>query len=199
MAIDNRPPMTLHPQGVVVVPLERGPDRVQGRGPLYRDDRRTQVGGIYYGPFVLFSFNCSQNQTAQEAREGWGSPQLYLYMRAGDEWKLWTTTCGDEYMRRFAAQVGWRGTRGDSAIISQRALNSMASALRGTLINIQTGGQAQKEATEQRHREQRAKEDKASKGDTNGGGGGFVEELPPWAIPAGIGAGLLALVWYRRK
>ena len=194
MAIDSRPPVTLYPQGIVNVPLEIGPTAVQRRGALYRDNRRTKVGGVYYGPFAVFSFNCSLNQTPRERVDGTGSPQLYLYMRAGDEWRLWTTKCGDEYMRRFAAQVGWRG-----GVHSQAALNSMGAGLRGAVINVQTGGRAQEEATAQRQRETKAAEDEASKGAGGGtGGGAALAGLPTWALPAGIGAGVLALAWYRR-
>ena len=190
MAIDSRAPVTLYPQGVVSVPLEIGPTAVQGRPAVYRDERRTKVDGVYYGPFALFTMNCSSG------------PQLYLYMRAGDEWRWWSTRCGGAFMTRFVSQVGWPGDWLHQ-VDNPAALNSIAAGIRGALINLQTGGRAQEEATAQRHRETKAKDDEASKGAgggiIGGGAGAALAGLPTWALPAGIGAGVLALAWYRRQ
>ena len=189
---------TLHDQGVVPMGSDRqgvGPRTVQGRSALYINQTRwpTAAGDIL-GPFYLFSFNANRG------------PQLYLYLKANDDWYLYTTGINDAYMREWVRRVGWR-----QGIISQSALNAMALDLRDRVGRAVEGSLAQVARAAQ----VTAQESRAYSSTPGGGigtkprppaarararGAGGAGALPTWVRPVGAAAAvILGAMWWGQR
>ena len=180
----------LYDQGRVTV-SGAAPTRVQGRSVLYSNLTSWETDrGDVLGPFYLFSYNAR------------GGAQLYLYLRANNEWYLYTTGINTPYMEEWKRRVGWRG-----GIVSQSALNAMGLDLRDRVARAVEGTLA----SEQRQADVARQEDKAQRSvprsgvpragaAPSAGQQQMAGVLPTWVRPVGAAAAvILGAMWWGQR
>jgi hypothetical protein len=181
-------------------PQYYGSARTYGRrARMYQLTARIRQCGELFGPFRIFT---AWQNTSPKGRK------LVTYLKVGTAWYRYDVDPG-AYTRDFYENIcknpGWyRDPMGTGkpkhwfcGIIKNRPeLDKQAKILRGLAIDHWCGTMEQAEAAV---KDPYGKKTPPTHPGAGKGAADAPAGIPPWAIPAALGAGLLGFVYWRRK